>query len=53
MTIREGGNGNGTYGTDMTFSGLMVYDVTTEQLRIGLLRQRGPARMGGRMRRAK
>jgi len=28
MTICEGGNGNGTYGTQMTFSGLMVFDVT-------------------------
>jgi len=29
MTICEGG-GDGTYGTDMTFSGLMVYDVSVE-----------------------
>jgi hypothetical protein len=29
MTVCEGGNGNGMYGTQMTFSGLMVYDVTT------------------------
>lgn len=29
MTICEGGNRTGGYGTDMTFSGLMVYDVTT------------------------
>jgi hypothetical protein len=29
MTVCEGG-GDGSYGTDMTFSGLMVYDVTTE-----------------------
>jgi len=28
MTICEGGQGNGSYGTNMTFSGLMVYDVT-------------------------
>lgn len=28
MTICEGGNQNGGYGTNMTFSGLMVYDVT-------------------------
>ena len=28
MTICEGGDQNGNYGTDMTFSGLMVYDVT-------------------------
>jgi hypothetical protein len=28
MTICEGGNTTGGYGTDMTFSGLMVYDVT-------------------------
>ncbi len=29
MTVCEGGDGNGNYGTEMTFSGLMVYDVTT------------------------
>ena len=29
MTICEGG-GVGTYGTDMTFSGLIVYDVTAD-----------------------
>jgi uncharacterized secreted protein with C-terminal beta-propeller domain len=29
MTICEGGDGNGNYGSQMTFSGLMVYDVTT------------------------
>lgn len=29
MTICEGGGTNGGFGTDMTFSGLMVYDVTT------------------------
>lgn len=29
MTICEGGDGNGNYGTEMTFSGLMVYDTTT------------------------
>jgi len=29
MTICEGGSG-GSYGTDMTFSGLMVYDVSVE-----------------------
>lgn len=29
MTICEGGSG-GTYGTNMTFSGLMVYDATTD-----------------------
>ena len=29
MTICEGGNENGGYGTAMTFSGLMVYDTTT------------------------
>ena len=29
MTICEGGNENGSYGTQMTFSGLMVYDTTT------------------------
>ena len=29
MTICEGGDGNGNYGTQMTFSGLMVYDTTT------------------------
>lgn len=28
MTICEGGDGNGNYGTRMTFSGLIVYDVT-------------------------
>ena len=28
MTVCEGGNGNGQYGYQMTFSGLMVYDVT-------------------------
>lgn len=28
MTICEGGGANGMYGTEMTFSGLMVYDVT-------------------------
>jgi hypothetical protein len=28
MTICEGGDGNGNYGTEMTFSGLMVYDTT-------------------------
>ncbi len=28
MTICEGGNENGGYGTNMTFSGLMVYEVT-------------------------
>ncbi len=28
MTICEGGTGGGDYGTKMTFSGLMVYDVT-------------------------
>ncbi|MCC6749931.1 MAG: beta-propeller domain-containing protein [Deltaproteobacteria bacterium] len=29
MTICEGGSTSGGYGTQMTFSGLMVYDVTT------------------------
>jgi uncharacterized secreted protein with C-terminal beta-propeller domain len=29
MTICEGGTGNGLYGTKLTFSGLMVYDVTS------------------------
>jgi hypothetical protein len=29
MTICEGGNDNGSFGTQMTFSGLMVYDTTT------------------------
>jgi hypothetical protein len=29
MTVCEGGDGNGNYGSQMTFSGLMVYDVTT------------------------
>ncbi|MBN9161861.1 MAG: beta-propeller domain-containing protein [Myxococcales bacterium] len=29
MTICEGGNQNGGFGTEMTFSGLMVYDATT------------------------
>src|SRR5262249_2830648 len=29
MTVCEGG-GDGTYGTTMTFSGLMVYNVTTQ-----------------------
>ncbi|HVH45408.1 MAG TPA: beta-propeller domain-containing protein [Labilithrix sp.] len=29
MTICEGGTQNGSYGTEMTFSGLMVYDTTT------------------------
>ncbi len=29
MTVCEGGNTNGGYGTTMTFSGLMVYDVTS------------------------
>ncbi|MBF5066245.1 hypothetical protein G6O45_23720, partial [Salmonella enterica subsp. enterica serovar Istanbul] len=28
MTVCEGGNQNGGYGTTMSFSGLMVYDVT-------------------------
>ena len=28
MTVCEGSNGGGSYGKDMTFSGLMVYDVT-------------------------
>ena len=28
MTVCEGGGTNGTYGSNMTFSGLMVYDVT-------------------------
>ncbi len=28
MTICEGGDGNGNYGSKMTFSGLMVYDTT-------------------------
>lgn len=28
MTVCDGGNQNGGYGTKMTFSGLMVYDVT-------------------------
>jgi len=28
MTICEGGNGDGQYGSQMTFSGLMVYDTT-------------------------
>jgi hypothetical protein len=28
MTICEGGNGNGGYGTNMTFAGLIVYDTT-------------------------
>ncbi|MDF2692026.1 MAG: putative lipoprotein [Labilithrix sp.] len=28
MTICEGGDGNGNYGSAMTFSGLMVYDTT-------------------------
>ncbi len=28
MTICEGGDGNGNYGSTMTFSGLMVYDTT-------------------------
>ncbi len=28
MTVCEGGDSNGSYGTNMTFSGLMVYDVT-------------------------
>jgi hypothetical protein len=28
MTVCEGGDGNGNYGTQMTFSGLMVYDTT-------------------------
>lgn len=28
MTICEGGDQNGNYGTEMTFSGLMVYDTT-------------------------
>ena len=28
MTVCEGGSGGGSYGNNMTFSGLMVYDVT-------------------------
>ncbi len=28
MTVCEGGNDNGSFGTQMTFSGLMVYDTT-------------------------
>lgn len=28
MTICEGGDGNGNYGSEMTFNGLMVYDAT-------------------------
>jgi hypothetical protein len=28
MTVCEGGDGNGNFGTEMTFSGLMVYDTT-------------------------
>lgn len=31
MTICEGGSGGGNYGNDLTFSGLMVFDVTTSQ----------------------
>jgi uncharacterized secreted protein with C-terminal beta-propeller domain len=31
MTICEGGNGDGGYGSGMTFSGLMVFDVTADQ----------------------
>lgn len=30
MTVCEGGEGSGTYGDNMTFSGLMVYDVTAQ-----------------------
>jgi hypothetical protein len=30
ITICEGGQGGGSYGTEMTFSGLLIYDVTTE-----------------------
>ena len=30
MTICEGGNANGGYGTNMTFAGLIVYDLTTD-----------------------
>jgi len=30
MTVCEGGSGGGSYGTQMTFSGLMVYTVTAE-----------------------
>ena len=30
MTICEGGGTNGTYGTQMTFSGLIVYDVSVQ-----------------------
>jgi hypothetical protein len=30
MTICEGGDGNGNHGDEMTFSGLMLYDVTVE-----------------------
>jgi hypothetical protein len=29
MTICEGGDGNGHYGAEMTFSGLLVYDTAT------------------------
>ena len=31
MTVCEGGNTQGGYGTNMTFSGLIVYDVSIEQ----------------------
>jgi hypothetical protein len=30
MEICEGGPGGGSYGTEMTFSGLLVYDVTVQ-----------------------
>ena len=51
MTICEGG-GNGTYGKKMTFSGLMVYDISletgiAEHGRMPFTRRRGAPAVNG------